>query len=79
MAGNSFSIQNGFESTKKVLKLKNPPTAIFAMNNLIGFGVLMAVKELGLKIPQAVSLIIFDNHPYLSILNPSISIVKQDS
>jgi len=79
MVGNSFSIQNGLESTKSVLQLKSPPTAIFAMNNLIGFGVLKAVKELGLKIPQAVSLIIFDNHPYLSLLNPSISTVKQNS
>lgn len=79
MLGNSFSIQNGLESTKSVLGLKSPPTAIFAMNNLIGFGVLKAAKELGLKIPQAVSLIIFDNHPYLSLLNPSISTVKQNS
>ena len=79
MLGNSFSVQNGFESTKSVLQLKNPPTAIFAMNNLIGFGVLRAVKELGFKIPEAVSLIIFDNHPYLSLLNPSISTVKQNS
>jgi LacI family transcriptional regulator len=77
--GNSFSIQNGFESAKNVLLLKNPPTAIFAMNNLIGFGVLKAVNELGLKIPQVVPLIIFDNHPYLSLLSPSISTVKQDS
>ena len=79
MVGNSFSIQNGFESTEHVMQLKNPPTAIFAMNNLIGFGVLKAVKELGLKIPQAVSLIIFDNQPYLSLLSPSISTVKQNS
>ncbi len=79
MVGNSFSVQNGFESTKSILQLKNPPTAIFAMNNLIGFGVLQAVKELRLKIPEAFSLIIFDNHPYLSLLNPSISTVKQNS
>ncbi len=79
MLGNSFSVQNGLESAKCVLQLENPPTAIFAMNNLIGFGVLQAVKEFGLKIPEAVSLIIFDNHPYLSLLNPSISTVKQNS
>ena len=77
--GDSFSIQNGYENTKTVLQLKNPPTAIFAMNNLIGFGVLKAIKELGLKIPQSISLIIFDNHPYLSLLSPSITTVKQNS
>jgi LacI family transcriptional regulator, galactose operon repressor len=79
LVGNAFNVQNGLESAKRVLQLKDPPTAIFAMNNLIGFGVLQATKELGLKIPEAVSLIIFDNHPYLSLLNPSISTVKQDS
>jgi len=79
LIGNSFSIQNGFESTKTVLQLESPPTAIFAMNNLIGFGVLKAIKELGLKIPDDISLIIFDNNPYLALLNPSISTVKQDS
>ncbi|UBM59788.1 LacI family transcriptional regulator [Marinilongibacter aquaticus] len=77
--GNAFSIENGYASTKKALMNAHPPTAIFAMNNLIGFGVLQAVKELELKIPEAVSLIIFDNHPYLSLQNPSISTVKQDS
>ncbi|MEZ4810720.1 MAG: LacI family DNA-binding transcriptional regulator [Allomuricauda sp.] len=79
IVGNSFSVQNGYESTQKVLRQKSPPTAIFAMNNLIGFGVLKAVKELGLNIPQAVSIIIFDDHPYLSLLKPSISAVKQNS
>lgn len=77
--GNSFSIQNGLENTKSVLSLNNPPTAIFAMNNLIGLGVLQAIRELNLKIPNTISLIIFDNHPYLSLLNPSISAVKQNS
>lgn len=79
VVGRAFSVQNGFESTKCVLQLKKPPTAILAMNNLIGFGVLKAVKELGLKIPDAVSLIIFDDNPYLSLLNPSISTVRQNS
>jgi len=79
IVGTAFSVQNGFESTKCVLQLKKPPTAILAMNNLIGFGVLRAVKELGLTIPDAVSLIIFDDNPYLSLLNPTISTVRQNS
>ena len=79
ITGNSFSVQNGLESTKSLLSLKHPPTAIFAMNNLIGLGVLQAMKELNLRIPETISLIIFDNHPYLSILSPSISAVKQNS
>lgn len=79
MVGSAFKVENGFESTKYVMRLKNPPTAILAMNNLIGFGVLKAVKELGLIIPEAISLIIIDDNPYLSLLNPSISAVRQNS
>jgi LacI family transcriptional regulator len=79
VTGNEFSIENGYLSTKQLLNLPNPPTAIFALNNLIGFGVLKAIKEMGLTIPADISLIIFDDEPFLSLLSPSITAVKQDS
>ncbi len=77
--GNTFSIENGFDSTNKLLQLDQPPTSILAMNNLIGFGVLQAIHKRNLSIPSQLSLIIFDDHPYLSLLSPSISAIKQDS
>ena len=49
------------------------------MSNLIGLGVLKAVQEKGLTIPNDISLIIFDDQPYVSYLNPPISTVKQNS
>jgi LacI family transcriptional regulator len=79
ITGNEFSIQNGYQSVKKILKLKNKPTAIFAMSNLIGLGVLQALKEANLSIPNDISLIIFDDQPYVAYLNPPITTVKQDS
>ena len=77
--GNEFSIENGYKSTLKLLKFKNRPTAIFALSNLIGLGVLQAIKEMALKIPNDVSIIIFDDQPYVSFLNPAITTVKQNS
>ena len=77
--GNEFSIENGYFSTQKLLNQPNSPTAIFAMSNLIGLGVLRAIKENSLTIPDDISLIIFDDQPYLSLLNPPITTIKQDS
>lgn len=77
--GSEFSIENGYKHALNLLTSSKKPTAIFAMSNLIGLGVLQAVRELGLSIPQNVSLIIFDDQPYVSYLNPPITTVKQNS
>ena len=66
-------------STQEILKSPHRPTAIFAMNNLIGLGVLKAVKNANLSIPEEMSLIVFDDHPYFELLNPEISAVRQHS
>ena len=79
MVGNDFTEKNGYESTKTLLELSNPPSAIFAMSNLIGLGVLKAVKEKGLRIPEDISVIVFDDQPYVAYLNPPITTVKQNS
>ena len=65
----SWILKSTHEKTRNINKTIQP----------IGFGILKTTKELGLKIPDDVSLIIFDNHPYLSLLNPAITTVKQDS
>lgn len=77
--GDEFSLENGYQSTIELLKSDIRPSAIFALNNLIGLGAMKAIKEEGLKIPDDISLIIFDNQPYASFLNPPVTTVKQNS
>jgi LacI family transcriptional regulator len=77
--GKAFSIESGYESTVKLLKLPEPPTALFAMSNVIGLGVLKALKEYKYAVPEDISLIIFDDQPYVSYLNPPITTIKQNS
>ena len=76
---NEFSIENGYQSTKDMLAGDIKPTAIFALSNLIGLGVLKAVKEAGIKIPDNLSLLTFDDQPYVPFLDPPVTTVKQDS
>lgn len=77
--GNEFSIKNGYESAITLFKSSNKPTSILAMSNLIGLGVLEAVSDFKLKIPDDISLIIYDDQPYVSYLNPPITTIKQNS
>jgi LacI family transcriptional regulator len=56
-----FTTKSGYTSALQLLKLKNPPTAIFAANDQSALGVFQAAEELGLKIPDEISVVGFDN------------------
>lgn len=77
VAGNEFSIQNGYLETKLLLSGQNRPSAVFALSNNITLGVLKACREAGLKIPQDLSLMSFDNYAYMDYMEPPITRVSQ--
>jgi len=58
-----FSQELGYRCGHKLLSLAQPPTAIFAANDQSAFGVIKAAQELGLKVPNDLSVIGFDNIP----------------
>lgn len=63
--------------TLDLLKSKNPPTALFVTNNLMSLGALKAIKELNFQIPNDISLIMFDDMPWATVISPSLTAVKQ--
>lgn len=73
----THALQDGLEAGKALLQLKDPPTAIVTINALITFGVLAAIKELGLRIPDDVSLVGWDDFELAAVMTPSISVVAQ--
>ncbi len=77
VTGDEFSIQNGYMETKLLLHNGQRPTAIFAMSNNIGLGAIKAVREAGLSIPEDISLVSFDNYPYLDFLEPPVTRIGQ--
>lgn len=50
----------GYQSTQALLELPEPPTAIFAANNLLVSGALRAIHEKGLRVPQDIAVASFD-------------------
>lgn len=74
-----LSIEDGRASAHKILALPDPPSALFVSNNFLMLGALQAVKELGLRCPEAISLVGFDDHPWASVCAPPLSVVRQPS
>lgn len=78
VTGEDFSIQNGYLETKLLLSRKEEcPTAIFALSNLILLGVVKAVHESGLRIPDDISVISFDDNLLFNYLDPAITCIGQ--
>lgn len=69
--------QSGYEMTRKLLTQHRKVTAICAANDATAFGVIRAVFEAGLNIPEDISLIGFDNVELASIVRPPLTTVDQ--
>lgn len=75
--GSSFSVENGYEETKKALAAPGRPDAIFAFSTTILLGAIKAIKEIGMRIPDDVAIISFDNNRFLDYLDPAVTRVEQ--
>lgn len=72
-----FLEQTAYEATCRLLQLPEPPTAIFAANDVAAIGVLRAVKEANLRVPQDVAIVGYDGTPFTQLTEPPLSTVQQ--
>jgi len=72
---NSFS--SGFAATTQLMSLENRPTAIFACNDEMALGAESAIYKMGLKIPDDISLIGFDDIALTSELSVPLTTIRQ--
>ncbi len=72
-----FQMEDGIEPAKRLLSLKEKPDAIFAVNDGIAIGTLSVLRENGIKVPEEIAVIGFDNDPFSSFSYPSLSTIDQ--
>ncbi len=77
IVGDNFTVQNGYLETILLFQQKEKPTAIFTLSNTIAMGCLKALKEMNIRIPEDISLLTFDDHPYLDYLATPLSCIAQ--
>jgi len=72
-----FDLESGRQKALLLLRLLPHPTAIFAADDMIAMGVLQAIRHLGLRCPEDVSVVGFDDLEFSSLLHPPLSSVYQ--
>lgn len=73
----SFTQEGGYQATKNLLSNKSSITAIFAANDLMALGAIMAIEEKGLKIPDDIAIVGFDDISLASLIRPRLTTVAQ--
>ena len=73
--GNWF-YQDGVECCRKLMTLPDPPTAIFAMNDMMAYGILNTSHEMGIRIPEDLSVIGYDNLTMSPFSYPALTTVE---
>ncbi len=72
-----YTTEVGRLCTQRLLSLPKPPTAVLAANDKSAIGAMGAARELGLRIPEDLSVVGFDNIPETAFSNPALSTVDQ--
>lgn len=67
---------SGQIATEQLLALSDPPTAIFALNDHMGMGAIWALRAAGLRVPEDVAVVGFDNIPAAADFNPALTTVN---
>lgn len=78
MLCNQFSFEAGYRATSKFFSLKERPTAIFVGSDDIAMGLIKRLKENGFKVPDDVSVVGFDDHPFVKYFEPPLTTLRQE-
>src|SRR6201991_2656385 len=73
-----FYAESGREAAARLLALPEPPTAIFAASDLMAIGAVRAAAEAGLKVPEDLSVVGFDDIQLAPHVNPPLTTLRQD-
>lgn len=73
------TIEDGYRAAVKLLKEDSRPTAVISINDMLAVGLLRATADLGLKVPQDISLVSYDDIPMARYLVPRLTTVSKDA
>lgn len=77
VVGDAFSVENGYDQVKRIFSESVRYDAVFAYSSTILLGAIRAFRELGIRIPEQVGIISFDNNGFLDFLDPAVTRIEQ--
>jgi LacI family transcriptional regulator len=72
----TWTIPSGYQCAKEMLSSKNLPTTIVAANDLMAYGALLAIQDSGLRVPEDIAIVGYDDDEITRISNPTLTTVK---
>jgi LacI family transcriptional regulator len=72
-----YTLEGGRRAAEEILKLRKRPTAVFAANDLSAFGLMAVLQQRGLRVPEDISVIGFDDLPAAAQWHPALTTVRQ--
>ena len=72
-----FSVESGYQMTKRLLSMSPRPTAMFASNNFIAIGALKALRDAQVAVPDEMSVVGFDDLPLAIVVDPFLTVADQ--
>ncbi|HEU23661.1 MAG: LacI family transcriptional regulator [Mesoaciditoga sp.] len=72
-----FTEENSYKKSIEILQKSRRPTAMIAMNNFTTLGLMRAIKDLKLRVPDDISIVGFDDAEWMKVSSPSITTVVQ--
>jgi len=73
----NFLVEGGRDATRRLMSLPEPPTAIVCANDEMAIGAMAEVKAMGLRVPDDVSVVGFDDIRYAEVTDPPLTTVAQ--
>lgn len=70
--------ESGFVGMRRLLARKEPPTAVFAASDEMAVGALLAARATGLRVPDDLAVVGFDDIEVASLVDPALTTVAQD-
>lgn len=73
-----FSLESGVQAANDLLKVGELPRALYVINDLMAIGVLLTLQEAGVRVPEDVAILGFDNIWESEIVRPKLTTIAQD-
>lgn len=73
----AYDPRTGYDAMRRLLRRKPWPTALFAMNDVMAFGALEALREIGVRVPQDMAVVGFDDIRLAAFANPPLTTVRE--
>jgi LacI family transcriptional regulator len=73
----TVDLPGGYQGMHKLLDLELRPTAVFAINNLTAVGAMKAIRERGMRVPEDIALVAFDDIEHVASMWPFLTVIPQ--